>query len=68
MSTSKQDHARTQTAGSVLDLIPTPDEIRDQMRRNAEDNRVLRTLFRLSRRLADRNRHATEQRQGVPHV
>jgi hypothetical protein len=47
-----------------LDGIPTPEEIRQEMAKNAEQNRVLRSLYRVSRRLSDRKRQTAETRQG----
>jgi hypothetical protein len=45
-----------QADGSILDAIPTPEEIRRRMVRNSEENRVLRSLFRVSRRLQEQAR------------
>ena len=49
-----------QPDGSILDAIPTPEEIRRRMVRNSEENRVLRSLFRVSRRLQEQ-----AQRRGL---
>ena len=37
----------------ILESVPTPDEIRQRMNRNAEENRLLRSLYQLSRRIHD---------------
>lgn len=66
MSKFTQGHpANAQAGGSLLDAIPTPDEIREQMSRNAHENRFLRSLYRLSRRLAERKHQAANSRQAV---
>ena len=65
MNTSTRDRGPRQADGSILDGIPTPEEIRQEMAKNAEQNRVLRSLYRLARRLSDRKRQAGENRQGV---
>jgi len=38
------------------------------MARNAEENRVLRSLFRVAWRIESRKAKQTENRQGVAHV
>ncbi len=65
MNTPTRNHGPRQAHGSILDGIPTPEEIRQEMAKNAEHNRVLRSLYRLSRRVSERKRQAAENRQGV---
>ena len=59
------DHGRELTGKSIVDTIPSPEDIRAEIVANSERNRVLRSLYRLSRRLAERKRKAAETRQGV---
>lgn len=65
MNKPAPDPARQNADGSILDAIPTPDEIREAMSRNADENRVLRSLYRVSRRVAERKRQTADARQGV---
>ena len=65
MNTSERARGPRQADDSILEGIPTPEEIRQKMAANAEENRVLRSLYRVSRRLAERQRQAAETRQGV---
>ena len=65
MNTPTRNQGPRQADGSVLNGIPTPEEIRQEMAKNAECNRVLRSLYRLSRRVSDRKRQAADDRQGV---
>lgn len=65
MNTPTREPRQRQADGSILDGIPTPEEIRQEMAKNAEENRVLRSLYRVSRRVSDRKRQAAEHRQGV---
>lgn len=44
------------TQDSPLKAVPSPDVIRERIIRNSEENRYLRSLYKLSRRL----REATE--------
>jgi hypothetical protein len=68
MNTSTQDRGQRQADGSIFDGIPTPEEIRQEMAKNAEQNRILRSLYRVARRLPDRKRQAAERRRRVAHV
>ncbi len=52
MNTTTREPDR-QADGSILDAIPTPEEIRRRMVRNSEENRILRSLYRVSRRLQE---------------
>ncbi len=53
MNTSPRERGPRQADHSILDGIPTPEEIRREMTTNAERNRVLRSLYRVSRRLQE---------------
>lgn len=67
MHTDERPIVRRLADTSPLDAVPTPETIRDRMTRNAEENRVLRSLFRLARRIEFRKAKQTENRQGVAH-
>ena len=58
MNSPTQSQGQREVGVSILDDIPTPAEIRQEMAKNAERNRILRSLYRLSRRLSDRTRQA----------
>jgi len=68
MHTDDRPSARRLADTSPLDAVPTPEAIRDRMARNAEENRVLRSLFRVAWRIESRKAKQTENRQGVAHV
>lgn len=68
MQTDKRLGGRQRADTSPLDAVPTAEAIRDRMTRNAEENRVLRSLFRLARRIESRKAKQAGNRQGVAHV
>lgn len=45
---------------SPLASLPTPEAIRERMNRNVEENRQLRSLFILSRRVREQSRQSAE--------
>ncbi len=49
---------------SVLEAIPSPDVIRDRMTNNAAENRILRSLYRLAKRIESYRRQAAQDRKG----
>lgn len=65
MPTNERPRGPRLADASPLDAVPTPEAIRDRMTRNAEENRVLRSLFRLARRIESRKAKQTGNRQGV---
>jgi len=62
------EKARGQRLGRIspLEAVPTSEAIRDRMTQNAEENRILRSLYRLARRIETRKRQDAEERQGWP--
>lgn len=65
MHTDEKPSGRRLADTSPLDAVPTPEVIRDRMTRNAEENRVLRSLFRLARRIESRKAKQADNRQEV---
>jgi hypothetical protein len=65
MQTDERPRGRRVADTSPLDAVPAPEAIRDRMTQNAEENRVLRSLFRLARRIESRKAKQAENRQGV---
>lgn len=62
MSDICQDEGR---ASSPLDAVPGPATIRARMNANAAENRLLRSLFRLSRRIDQRREQQKNQQTGA---
>ena len=52
---------------SPLAAIPSPEEIRKRMTRNADENRILRSLYRLARRVESYEQEAAEAGQRTAH-
>lgn len=67
MDSTVKDRGQGLACGSLLNAIPSPDEILDRMNDNSAENRILRSLYRVARKIESHNQEAAENRQGVTH-
>ena len=64
MSNSLGSRGQPSARGSLLDLVPTTDEIRRRLTTNAVESRILRSLYRVARRIENHKDQASEDGQG----
>ena len=65
MDSTVKDRGQRPACGSLLEAIPSSDEILDRMNDNSAENRILRSLYRVARKIESHNKEAAEQRQGM---
>lgn len=50
------ERAQRPSINSPLEAIPKPEDIRERIVRNSQEGRLLRSLYRLSRRIAEQSK------------
>ena len=65
MHSTAKDRGQRLAGASLLDVIPSPDAILDRLSDNAAEGRILRSLYRVARKIESHNQEAAETRQGV---